>query len=145
MLNHPILLPMLAMVALTFSVWVRLYVVRIREMRARSIHPQAVASSRERAGAFEDTRASDNFVNLFEVPMLFHVFCLVLLVAQATGIWFVYGAWLYVALRVVHSVIQSTYNKVMHRFMVYVASTLLLGALWVAFALRVTGSWPELA
>ncbi len=43
------------------------------------------------------------------------------------------GAWLYVALRVVHSLIHCTYNKVMHRLSAFVASFALLVALWVAF------------
>ena len=139
MSTNPILIPMFAMVALTFAVWVRLYVVRIREMRARRIDPQAVASSRKRAELLDDTRASDNFVNLFEVPLLFHVLCIVLLVTQTQNPWFVYGAWLYVILRVMHSAVQCTYNRVMHRFSIYFASTLVLMALWIGLAIRALG------
>ena len=140
MTDNPILLPMFAMVALTFVVWVRLYIVRVGEMRARRIHPQSVASSRERASQLDDTRASDNFVNLFEVPVLFYLLCLVLLVLQVDSTWFHYGAWLYVFLRVWHSLIQCTYNKVMHRFQVYVASSVVLIALWAGLAVRVLGA-----
>ncbi len=137
MSTNPILLPMLAMVMLTFVVWTRLYVVRVREMRARRIHPQSVATSRQRSEALDDTRASDNFVNLFELPLLFHVLCLVLLVTQASNAWFVYGAWLYVILRAVHSAIQCSTNKVMHRFQVYFASTLVLIVLWIGLCGRI--------
>jgi len=140
MSTNPILLPMLAMVALTFVVWVRLYLVRVREMRARRIHPQSVATSRKRAELLDDTTAADNFVNLFELPVLFYLLCLVLLVLQFDNVWFVYGAWLYVILRAAHSAIQCTYNKVMHRFRVYFASSVVLIALWVGLALRVLGS-----
>ncbi len=139
MTSNPILLPMFAMVVLTFVVWTRLFVVRVREMRARRIRPQSVATSRKRAEAFEDTRASDNFVNLFELPLLFHLLCLVLLVTQVDNAWFVYGAWLYVGLRAVHSAIQCTCNRVMHRFQVYLASTLVLIVLWIALGVRLLG------
>ena len=140
MSTNPILVPMFAMVALTFVVWVRLYIVRIREMRTRRIHPQSVASSRERANQLDDTRASDNFVNLFEVPLLFHLLCVLLLVLQVDNIWFLYGAWLYVFLRAWHSLIQCTYNKVMHRFQVYFASSVVLIALWIGLAVHVLGT-----
>jgi hypothetical protein len=46
------------------------------------------------------------------------------------------GAWAYVALRCAHSYIHVTYNRVMHRFLVYATSTVLLFALWGVFLAR---------
>jgi hypothetical protein len=56
--------------------------------------------------------ASDNFKNLFEVPTLFTTFCLSLAATNRVTPGFVKAAWGYVALRAVHSGIQTTVNKV---------------------------------
>src|SRR5688500_15652836 len=79
-LAHPLVLPLLAMVALTLLVWIRLYAVRIPEMRRSRIDPQRLAGSADKH-LLKDTRASDNFINLFEMPVLFYV--LVLATMQA--------------------------------------------------------------
>jgi hypothetical protein len=127
---HQIYLPVLAMVALTVVVWLRMYSMRIGQMKRERIHPQAVATSSQAAARLTDSRAADNFRNLFELPVLFYV--AVLLVAQAglvspltVGL-----AWLFVLLRVLHSWIHCTYNKVMHRFQAYVAGGVALWILW---------------
>ena len=82
----------------------------------------------------KDSRAADNFRNLFELPVLFYV---ALVVADRIGM--VDGislglAWAFVALRVVHSAIQVTYNKVMHRFAAYVSGGMALWLLWAYLA-----------
>ena len=126
--------PMLAMVALTLVVWLRLYIVRIPEMRRLRIHPQSVATSAQKSARLVDTRAADNFVNLLEVPVLFYLALVVAhQTAQVTPL--VLGlAWAFVAGRVLHSLIQCTYNKVMHRFAVYSISTTVAWALWAVLA-----------
>ncbi|MGE0582527.1 MAG: MAPEG family protein [Steroidobacteraceae bacterium] len=130
------LLPMAGLVALTAIVWVRLYFERIGEMRERRIRPQAVATSREMAATLTRTQSADNLRNLFEIPVLFYALCLaVTSVGLATPL-LVDGAWAYVVLRAVHSLIHCTYNRVMHRFATYVASTALLFVLWAAFVAR---------
>ena len=43
------------------------------------------------------------------------------------------GAWLYVALRYIHSFIHLTYNGVIYRIAVYVLSTVILFMLWGVF------------
>ena len=129
-----IFLPALAMAALTFVVWCRLYVVRIGEMHRQRIHPQALASAAQVAARLSDSRASDNFRNLFELPVLFYLALVVAaLTAQATTTVLAL-AWLFVALRVAHSVIHCGYNRVMHRFVVYIAGALVLWAMWAVIA-----------
>ena len=134
MIERAIFYPALAMVALTFAVWVRLFFSRVDEMKRERIHPQSVALSAQAAAKFSDTRAADNFRNLFELPVLFYLALVVAaLTPQVTTMTLVL-AWAFVALRVAHSVIHCGYNKVMHRFRVYFAGGVVLWLLWGAVA-----------
>ena len=132
-----IVLPAIALVLLTAIVWVRLYVDRIGEIRQRRINPQSLATSASAGQALQRVQASDNFKNLFEVPVLFYALCAVLASAQNVSAFFVVGAWIYVTLRYIHSFIHLTYNRVMHRFTVYVLSTVVLLALWAVLGIQV--------
>ncbi len=126
--------PAVAMALLTGIVWARLYSVRIPEMRRRKIQPQSIAQSAQRDTAFEDTRASDNFKNLFELPVLFYLALFVAHASGQVGSTVVFLAWLFVALRWLHSGIQCTYNRVMHRFTVYFLGGMVLWLLWALLA-----------
>ncbi len=136
MATHAIFLPGLAMAALTFVVWWRLYYTRIGEMKRERIHPQSIASSAQAAARLQDTRAADNFRNLFELPVLFYFALTVAAQAGLVTITTLTLAWAFVVLRVLHSWIQCTYNKVMHRFAVYVAGGLALWVLWGVLAVE---------
>lgn len=124
-----------AMALLTFVVGLRMFVVRVREMKVRRISPQSVALSGQRAQRFDDSRASDNYNHLFELPVLFYVLCLTALAIGHIPAWLPLAAWVFVGLRVVHSAIQCSYNRVMHRFAVFVAGFVLLAAMWVGFVI----------
>jgi len=127
---NQIYFPALAMVALTVVVWLRMYFMRIGQMKRERIHPQSVATSSEAAARLTDSRAADNFRNLFELPVLFYVAVLVVAQAGLVSPLTVGLAWLFVLLRVLHSWIHCTYNKVMHRFQAYVAGGVALWILW---------------
>jgi hypothetical protein len=129
-----ILLPALAMAALTFVVWWRMYFMRIGQMKRERIHPQSVATSAQATARLTDSRAADNFRNLFELPVLFYLALVVAALTAQAGTTTLALAWSFVALRVVHSAIHCTYNKVMHRFYAYVAGGLVLWALWAVLA-----------
>ncbi|HNV83161.1 MAG TPA: MAPEG family protein [Arenimonas sp.] len=134
MINTAFFLPAFALVLLTFCVMIRMLTGRIAEMKANKIHPQSIATSAALIAKMPDTRASDNFRNLFETPVLFYA---AMLFAQATsqaGQVLLALAWLYVVLRVVHSIIQCSYNKVMHRFYVFFTSVWVLLGIWVTLA-----------
>lgn len=130
----------LALVLLTFVVGFRMFISRVGEMRQKGIHPQAVATSVQMASRLEHIQAADNFRNLSEVPILFYALVAIALGTNNTPGWLVLGCWLYVALRVLHSFIQCTYNKVMHRLYAFMASFLLLVGLWVAFVVMLNAS-----
>ena len=127
---------MIALVALTMAVAVRMYVVRIGEMLERRISPQSIATSRAAAERLENTGPADNFRNLFELPVLFHALCLALYVTDRVTTTQLVLAWIFVALRVVHSAIHVTYNRVMHRFRAYVLGMACLFVMWGVFAVQ---------
>jgi hypothetical protein len=124
-----------AMVALTFLVGARLLYVRTREMKEKRVHPQAASTSVLMAAKLVNVQAADNFRNLFEVPVLFYALVATALATSVTPDWLVAGAWLFVALRVAHSFIHCTYNKVMHRFPVFALGLLVVVSLWAGLLL----------
>jgi hypothetical protein len=135
MFYQPILLPMLAMVALTFAVWVAMYVTRLREIFARGIDAESLGNTHEARSMLTDSSGpSDNFRNLFEMPVLFYLALLLSLLLLIQDPLLVMLAWTYVALRAAHSLIHCTYNRVTHRFTVYLASCAVLFMIWLRLA-----------
>lgn len=127
--------PAFAMVGLTAVVYVRMYWLRLWEIHRGRIVAQAVATSAESARLLVDTRAADNFRNLFELPVLFYVAVFTSIVTGLVTPVSMAFAWTYVALRVLHSVVHCTYNRVMHRFALHAASSIVLFAWWAWLAL----------
>lgn len=140
MSSTAILQPVAAMMLLTLAVWLRLYFTRIPAMRARRIHPQKVASRAQKTSVDlgdAEARANDNFVNLFELPVLFYALCITLYVTGMTDFIYLGLAWGFMILRTVHSGIHLSYNRVVHRFLVYAMGGFFLFAMVVRFSLRV--------
>ena len=102
-------------------------------MMARRIHPQSVALSGQRTERLQDSRASDNYNNLFELPVLFYLLCAVAIGTVHVPAWLPALAWLFVLTRIAHSFIQCTYNKVMHRFAAFLGGVFLLMAMWAMY------------
>lgn len=71
-----------------------------------------------------------NFQNLLEMPLLFYVVCLVGYLGQQIDTTALALAWSYVALRVLHSLVHLTYNGIVHRFLVFATSNVVLLLLW---------------
>ena len=139
--RHAILFPMLALVLLTMAVGIVMYRRRVAEMRAKRIPPQAVATATQMAARLSDTCAAANFRNLFETPVLFYAAVLTIYAAELTSPLYVTLAWVYVVLRLVHSAIHCTYNKVMHRLSVFMAAFLALSLIWglIAWDVAIVG------
>jgi len=80
---------------------------------------------------------ADNYNHLMEQPTLFYAVALSLaLIGQGSGLNAAL-AWAYVALRIVHSLIQATVNAATARFAVFMASSVVLLALAVRAAIAV--------
>lgn len=123
----------LAMVLLVFAVGGAMLFARVREMRRKRIHPQSVASSVTMAARLDNFQIADNFRNLFETPVLFFALAAIALATGYVPDWLVICSWVYFALRLLHSLIHCTYNKVYHRLAVFLVSFGLLVGMWICF------------
>ncbi|NEX92681.1 MAPEG family protein [Caulobacter sp. 17J65-9] len=128
--------PATALVGLTCVVWFVLYARRIPYMQRNRIAPDRVASRAQVVELLGPVQApANNFNNLLELPVLFYFLAVVATMTGRTGEAMTVAAWAFVALRVLHSLIQCTYNKVMHRFLVYSAGALVLWGMWAGWAI----------
>jgi hypothetical protein len=135
MFYKPILLPLLAQVALTFGVWFYMYFTRIGEIQRKRISTEELADGvQARSLLTQSAGPAENFRNLFEMPVLFYLAVVLSLMLLIQDQLLITLAWIFVFTRVVHSFIHCTYNRVMHRFTVYVASCAILFLIWLRLA-----------
>lgn len=76
-----------------------------------------------------------NYMNLLELPVIFYVASLLIFVINKADMAFLYLAWAYVVLRVIHSAIHLSYNRPLHRGLVFAASNCVLVVIWVRIVL----------
>ena len=86
-------------------------------------------------------QVADNYNHLMEQPTLFYAVCFALQFLEQTQPINIGLAWTYVALRIVHSLVQNTVNVIMLRFLIFVASTLVLATLTFHAALVTGIAW----
>lgn len=71
-------------------------------------------------------------MNLLEMPVLFYVLCVVSYITQNATSGLVMLAWVYFGFRVLHSLVYLTYNHVLHRFLAFAASNVVLLVMWLS-------------
>jgi hypothetical protein len=80
-----------------------------------------------------------NYAHLVEQPTLFYAVIGILAIMGQVSSLAIALAWTYVALRIAHSVVQATVNKIAWRFPLFAASTLVLLILAILALLRTLG------
>ena len=104
----------------------------------------AVRKGEARVSTFKDrgtepptsASVSANRMNQFELPVLFHVVCIALFVTAGVSYLTVLLAWVFIALRYVHAGIALFGNEVRLRSPAFAAGALVLGIMWIYFALH---------
>jgi hypothetical protein len=133
MRQDSIFAPLFLTVLLTFIVWVYMYIRRISFLASyttsHTISSQSLAIPGKLAQISppEVSNPSDNFKNLFEIPVLFYAIALYLFVTNRVDVAYVNAAWVFVVFRTLHSIVHCTFNLVMLRFYLYLFSTV---AVW---------------
>ena len=125
-----ILFPMVALATLTFAVLVLIPVRRFRAGIAGQIRYDDFRYGESARVPPEVSLPNRNMMNLLELPLLFYVACLTYLTLGSVSEFTLGLAWLYVALRIVHSAIHVTYNRVRHRLVAFALSNVVLVMFW---------------
>ena len=122
------LTPVLALILWTFVIWALMYVRRIPAMNKINKNPQKFIEDKSLwdkmpAGA---TNVADNYNHLHEQPVIFYALMFYLSLSHQGDNIYMYLAWGYVVLRIVHSLVQVTSNIVMARFSIFAIGSVLL-------------------
>ncbi len=131
MYDHGLIAPVVVLVAWTLVMLVWLYATRIPAMAKLKIDPEKF---KDQPGATDQLppgarRVASNYNHLTEQPTLFYALCLALQLMGQTHEINIGLAWLYVALRILHSLVQATVNIIRLRFLIFAISTIVLMAL----------------
>jgi hypothetical protein len=134
-MHAEILKPVAILVAWTLAILVLLIAKRLPAMKAVGIDLSKARGGKPGAldGVVPESAQwpAHNYIHLVEQPTLFYAVALLLAVAgQGDGLNATL-AWVYVGLRILHSLIQVTANIIRYRFLVFALSTLVLMALTV--------------
>jgi hypothetical protein len=136
-----ILAPAVALMAWTMVMWLWMYATRLPAMGKTGVNPDDLVKGPKKS--LDDILPPEvqwkahNYNHLHEAPTVFYAVAIVLAITgQGDGLNATL-AWVYVGLRVVHSLIQATVNKVPLRFLVFALSSLVLIALIVRAAIAV--------
>ena len=126
----PILAPVVALVLWTLVIMLWMYLTRIPAMRAAGIQFKGLVGSKgsdlDRVVPGPVQWKAHNYNHLMEQPTLFYALCLTLAVAGLGDGLNATLAWVYVGLRVLHSLIQATVNVVRWRFLTFAAASIVL-------------------
>jgi hypothetical protein len=128
--------PMGALAFLTFAVLLLIPIRRFRAGAAGQIVRDDFKFGESAQVPGHVSIPNRNYMNLLELPMLFYVGGLMFFVTGKVDAVVLGVAWLYVALRLVHSAIHLTYNNVMHRLIPFATSNVVLIVYWSLFFLR---------
>ncbi len=140
-MHSEILRPMVVLIAWTLVMLGWTLATRLPAMKAAGVDMGKLvgtkASDADRSLPPQVQWKAHNYNHLMEQPTLFYTVCAVLALngtGDGVNAWI---AWAYVGLRIAHSLVQATSNRVRARFMLFMLSSLMLVALTLHAALAV--------
>lgn len=129
-----VLFPLFVQVTLTFVLLFWMAGARFAAVRRGDVYPRDVAL-REPNWPKHETQIANAYHNQLELPVLFYVLTILVIITRHADFLFVVLAWLFVALRLVHAYIHLTSNRLGRRFVPFAASAVVLAVMWAIFIL----------
>ena len=134
MIGMDILQPLVVLMIWTMIVWVWMYATRIPAMQAHKDIDTAklVGGTGKDLDSLLPARVqwkAHNYNHLHEQPTVFYAVGIVLAIVGAGDGIPALLAWIYTGLRIIHTIVQVTANRVMVRFVLYALSSVALIAL----------------
>lgn len=131
MISVEILGPVIALVAWSLVMWIWMYATRIPAMFAANMKLDPNAPRGEQMALLPPKIRwkADNYNHLMEQPTIFYAIAISLSLLSVNSEASVLLAWVYVVLRVAHSLLQALVNKIEGRFAIFLLSNIPLFAL----------------
>lgn len=139
MAQNSILFPVIALAFLTFFIGFWLGKIRLFSVKKGDLTLGYYKVNKGQDVPEHMAQVSNNYDNLLALPMLFYVLCTLLFVTKEFDFAQIILAWMFVALRFLHSFIHTTYNNVRHRMRTFLGGVIVLFAMWVLFTVRLLG------
>jgi hypothetical protein len=130
-----IIYPLLVQVALTFVLLIWLARERMSALKGRVVRPADIAL-REPNWPKGTTQIGNSFLSQLEVPLLFYLLAVLLLVTRMVDLAQLVLAWAFVAARLGHAFVHTTHNDIRIRGPIFGVGMLILLAMWIWFAVR---------
>ena len=140
-MHSDILRPMVALIAWTLVMLGWTLATRLPAMKAAGVDLRPLVgttgSDADRSLPPQAQWKAHKYNHLMEQPTLFYAVCAVLALSGTGDGINTWIAWAYVGLRMAHSLVQATSNRVRARFLFFMLSSLMLVALTLHAALAV--------
>ena len=136
-----VLLPLFVEVLLTFAVMFGMMYFRTSTLR-RGETRLADISLREPNWPRRATQFGYAFANQFELPVLFYVLTILVIITRHADLLFVLLAWIFVLMRVLQAVVHVTNNNVRMRGAYYGVGALILFIMWIIYIVRIILALP---
>ena len=127
--------PLIGMVVLTLLVAIRLLYFAINSTVTGKVHiKQFRIYDGEFPTVFQSVR--QHYKNMFEIPILFYILCILLIINNNYTQFDVIVAWGFVLFRVLHSLARIPNRDVNLRFSFFAGSFIMLVIGWINFSLK---------
>ena len=132
-MNDALIQPLAAMAGVTAVLWATMVGTRYYAILRRVAPVSYYVGYGGQAPPEWVERPARAFMNSLEVPVLFYLLGVLMLITQSFDALQVTLAWVFVAIRIAHAVIHVGINRVQYRFVAYVSGTLTLIVMWARF------------
>jgi hypothetical protein len=127
--------PLLCQIALTLGLLLWMMRARYNALTSRQVRLGDIALGQP-AWPAQTTQVSNCFRNQFELPVLFYVLVLLVLITRISDVVLVVLAWAFVITRFAHAYIHTGRNDVRMRGTVYAVGAMILLVAWAWYAVR---------
>jgi hypothetical protein len=131
-----VLLPLFVEVALTFVLLFWMGSARYAAVRRGDVHARDVALGQPNWPKRE-TQIANAYHNQLQLPVLFYLLTVLVIVTRHADLLFVVLAWVFVVFRLVHAYIHVTSNRMVLRFAAFAVAAIVLALMWAIFLLQI--------
>ncbi len=133
--QNMIILPVFVQVLLTIGVLFVMGTRRRTALVSKTTRLKDIALGQD-AWPADATKASNNYKNQFEIPVLFFAACAFALITKTVDFWLMFWAIVFVASRIVHAGIHLGANPVMTRAYVFFIGPIAILVMWITIVVR---------